>query len=408
MTEQLPDAPDGSDPQRQDHGGPSTEPHAAPEERPRGVLRLGTAFGAPIYLTTSWLLVAVFVMTTSTSYLRDRTEVSPFGASMLALAYALALALSVLAHELGHTAVSHAVGIRVRRIVVFLMGGVSEMEDEPSGPAQELLIAVAGPMVSLAIGGICLVAGNTLGGIHPVSVVLGLLAWSNLAIGVFNLLPGLPLDGGRVVQAIGWQVTGSRLKGIVAGAWSGRGVAVLVGMAVILGSSYLQQGNDPGWREFVATGLGFAVAAFLWMGATRSLHAAEIGGRAAGLDIGHLVRPAIYLPPATPIAEALRQVALARASGIVVVDGDGRSRAIVREAQISGLPLEQRPWATIADVARPLEPGLVVQDSVTGAQLLRTLQRTPASEYLVVGGDGISRGVIATVDVARALGLSAG
>jgi len=158
----------------------------------------------------------------------------------------------------------------------------------------------------------------------------------------------------------------------------------------------------------IATALGFAVAAFMWIGASRTLHTAQIGQRAANLDIGHLIRPAIYLPPTTPIAEAVRQVALARAAGIVVVDADGRSRAIVREAQISGIEPTRRPWSTIADVARPLEPGLVLSDTLTGAELLSAVQANPASEYLVISGDGVSRGVIATVDFARALGVDPG
>jgi hypothetical protein len=92
----------------------------------------------------------------------------------------------------------------------------------------------------------------------------------------------------------------------------------------------------------------------------------------------------------------------------VVVDSSGRSRALVRESDITGLDPVQRPWATLADVSRPLEPGLIMADTLSGEALLSAVRAVPASEYLVVGSDGISRGVIATSDLARALGLPQG
>jgi Zn-dependent protease len=364
--------------------------------------------GVPIYLTPSWILVALFVTASYAGFVRSRLDVSALGAHVIALTFSLALALCVVAHEVGHTVVSRLCGLSVRRIVVFLLGGVSEIEGEARKPGHEFWIAVAGPLVSLGLAGAFAGLARVVGGPSGPEVVLTLLGWSNLVIAVFNLLPGLPLDGGRALQAIGWKVTGSRVRATVVAAWGGRVVSVLLALTILLVNSALHADSPMGIDDLITTTLAFAVSAFLWVGASRTLRIAAIGGRAARLSVGHLIRPAVYLPPSTPIAEAMRQVMLAQAAGIVVVDSDGRSRAIVREAQVSGVPTERRPWATIGDVSRPLEPGLVVPDSISGTQLLETLQQHPATEYLVVDPQGMSRGVIATVDVARALGLEQG
>jgi CBS domain-containing protein len=208
-----------------------------------------------------------------------------------------------------------------------------------------------------------------------------------------------------MLQAVVWSAIGSRHSAVRIAAWAGRAVAVLVGLATLVINSVISQNQPASIGTIGASAMGFAVAAFLWFGATQTLRSAELGERAATLNIGHLIRPAVYLPPSTPISEAVRLVSEAHAAGIVVVDADGRSRAIVREAQVSGLEPTRRPWATIADVACPLEAGLVLSDRINGAELLSVVQSHPATEYLVVGGDGVSRGIIATSDFARALGI---
>jgi Zn-dependent protease/CBS domain-containing protein len=295
--------------------------------------------------------------------------------------------------------------MQVRRIVVFLLGGVSEIEGETRRPRDEFVIAAAGPLVSFALAAAFWGASVLPPDRSAAAVLLALLAWSNLVIAVFNVLPGLPLDGGRLLQAVAWRLGSSRVAGIRIAAWSGRGVAVLVGLTVLIGNSILSRGRPLGIAEIGATAMGFAVAAFLWFGASHTLRVTELSERADSLELGHLIRPAVYVRPETPISEAVRQVSAARAAGIVVIDAQGRSRGIVREADIARLEPSRRPWTTVADVSRSLEPGLVISDTMSGADLLHLVRSTPASEYLVIGADGISRGVMATVDLARALGV---
>jgi len=380
-----------------------TDPRSGLDAR---LLRLGSLFGVPVFVTPSWLLVAGFITFSYADFLREQIPGTSRGISYaLALLFAVLLAISVLAHELGHTVASRAVGLRVRRIVVFLLGGVSEIEGETTRPRDEFLIAAAGPAVSFGLAVGCWGASTVPAADSATGVLLALLAWSNLVIAVFNVLPGLPLDGGRLLQAVVWRIGRSRLTGVRVAAWSGRGLAVLLGLAVVVGNSLVHRDKPMDIAAIAAAAMGFALAAFLWFGASQTLRVAEVGARAAALELGHLIRPAVYVPSHTPISEAVRQVTDARAAGIVVIDSTGRSRGIVREADIAGLDPARRPWMTVADVSRSLEPGLIISDSVRGEDLLALVRSTPASEYLVIGSDGISRGVMATIDLARALGV---
>lgn len=381
----------------------------SPGMRQTRLLRLGSVMGVPIFLTPSWLLIAGFIMISDADFLRSQIAgLSSAGAYSLALLFAICLAASVLAHEIGHTVTSRALGLRVNRIVVFLLGGISEIDGEPERPRHELAIAAAGPFVSFVLAaGLWALSLLPAAG-SSAAVMLALLAWSNLVIAVFNVLPGLPLDGGRLVQALVWMLGASRPKAGVIAAWSGRFVAIAMALAVLVLNTALAPGNSMSFTSVGATAMGFAVAAFLWFGATQALRMSNLNERAARLSVRQLLRTAVYLPADTPISEAIRRLQAANAGAIAVVDSDGRTRALVEEARISGMEPARRPWSTLAEVARPLESGLVLEDRLSGAELLAAVRSVPASEYLVVGPDGVSRGMIATADVARALGLSQG
>ncbi|HEX4727290.1 MAG TPA: site-2 protease family protein [Jatrophihabitans sp.] len=385
---------------------PTRQPPETDQVVPRArLIRLGAILGVPVYVTPSWLLIVVFVTASYAGFLKDQVPGLSTGHSYaLALVYALGLGASVLLHEIGHTVVSRALGLSVRRIVMFLLGGISELDGEARRPRDELAIAAAGPLVSLLLAiGLWEFSRWPDGG-SATAVLLILLAWSNLVIAVFNVLPGLPLDGGRLVQAVIWTVSRSRLTGVRIASWSGRVLAALLALAVLFGSSALSQRGD-GVSTFTATVLGFVLAGFLWFGATQTLRTAELAARTAALRLDLLTRPSVYLPASTPVSEAVQAAARWQAAGIVVVDEAGRSRAIGKEADIGAIEARRRPWVTLAEVSRSLEPGLILSEGMTGTEVLTAVRATPASEYLVIGLDGVSKGVLATADLARALGL---
>lgn len=360
------------------------------------MLSVGRFFGVPIYFAPSWLVIALLLTVYYAPIVKDvLPAISASGAYLLSFVFTVLFALCVLAHELGHTAASLLLGNPVRRVVIFLLGGVSEIERDPKRPRDELLVSAAGPLVSVLLtaaagGGFLLVQHDSMPG-----VLLALLFWSNVVVVAFNVLPGLPLDGGRMLRAVIWWATRSRLTGTRVAAWAGRGVAVLVAVAGLA--------VDRTSFGFTAGLLSLALAAYLWFGATQSLRVGEFIERVPQANLAALLRPGLFVPADLSVAEALRRAWQGNARGLVVTDSSDRPRAIVDEARIGAVPPERRPWTQLADVARPLEPGLILPVHLTGEDLLAAVRATPAHEYLVVNRDGSPAGILATADLAALL-----
>lgn len=344
----------------------------------------------------SWLLIAALLTTYYAPIIQRAVGTSSGVALATALGYAVIFAFCVLAHELGHTAVALLLGRRVRRIVIFFLGGVSEIEQEPARPRDEFLIAAAGPAVSLVIAGLGALVMLGASSDTLLGVLFLLLTWSNLVVAVFNLLPGLPLDGGRVMRAAVWAVSRSRLTGTRVAAWLGRALAVLLALFGLLA--------DQGRWGFGAGLITLLLAAYLWFGAGQSLKAAEMLDRLPQVNIDTLLRPGLLVPADLSIAEALRRLWDGGARGLVLVDTYDRPSAIVDEARVSAVPVDRRPWVGIRTVARPLEDGLVLRKGLSAEDLLAAIRATPANEYLVVDERGAPAGILSTADLAGALG----
>ena len=190
---------------------PPVDPGEQQRTPPAPGIRLAQVMGVPVYLSPSWLLFAgVVVLVYGPQYARSDGQLAGYAA---AAAYAVLLLVSVLLHELGHCVIARRLGLPVRSITVTLLAGMTDIAEPPQTPGREYAVAVAGPMVSLllsAVGFACLplLPDDTL----IARVALG-LAVINASIAVFNLLPGLPLDGGRVLRAVIWRVfwVGKRL-----------------------------------------------------------------------------------------------------------------------------------------------------------------------------------------------------
>ena len=179
-----------------------------------GSLRLGRIAGIDIYINFSWLIILVFLTwSLATGWFTVYRGWSTATYWIVSLIAALLLFVSVLLHELAHSLVARARGLPVKNITLFIFGGVSNLEQEPMSPGVEFQMAVVGPVVSLLIGGLSLLLFAALkGGSPQVEAILGYLGITNLLLGIFNLIPGFPLDGGRVLRSIIWKVTGSLRK----------------------------------------------------------------------------------------------------------------------------------------------------------------------------------------------------
>src|SRR5499426_689014 len=366
----------------------------APAEPSPGV-RIARPFGIPVFISPYWFLIAgLFVFLYARGLV---TSVPGTLRYVVAAAFVVLLYASVLVHELSHSVVARGFGLPVRRILLYPLGGFSEIEREPPTPGREFLVSAAGPAVSLALaaGGYALYRGVNPDGV--LRVLLFQLIVANVLVGIFNLLPGLPLDGGRMLRAGVWKLTGRAGQATVVSAWAGRvlAVAVLVVpfvLAARTGSSL--QLFDVAWLA--------VIAAFVWPGASQALRATRVRERLPGLQARRLARRAIPIPANLPLAEAIRRADEAQARALVVVDHEDRPIAIVNETAVMATPPQRRPWIEAGSLARTIDPGLVLPADLSGMALIEAVRRTPASEYLLVEQTGQVFGVLATADLDHA------
>jgi Zn-dependent protease len=362
---------------------------------------MGRPFGVPVYVSPSWFVVAALMTVLFAPTFAERLPGIGTGRYAVSFAFAVLLYLSVLVHELSHSVVAKGFGLPVRRITLHLLGGVSEIEREPDTPGQEFAIAIAGPVLSVG----CAIVGYALTWVLEPGTVSYVIAWqlclSNALVAIFNLLPGLPLDGGRVLQAGVWRVTGRRTAGVLAAGWAGRVVAVLVFAVPLLVA--LAMGAAP---DLIAMVWSALIASFVWVGAGQAMAQGRMRARLPDITVHRLLRPALTVPADLPLSEAVRRAGQTGAGAVVVVSGDGRPVGLVSEAAVVATPVERRPWVPVSSVSRSLDPGLVLPVALTGAALLAAIQAFPSSEYLVTGTAGEVLGVVALRDVERALAPS--
>ncbi|WP_229758959.1 site-2 protease family protein [Peterkaempfera bronchialis] len=378
---------------------PPRDPERPRPDPPRGGILMGRPFGVPVYVTPTWFVIAALITWIFGSQLESVLPELGGERYLVSFFFAVAFYGSVFIHELAHTLVALRYGLPVRRIQLQFFGGVSEIEKEAETPGREFWLAFAGPLLSLLLGGAFYLAMHLVTpGTVPGVLLAGLMV-SNVIVAVFNLLPGLPLDGGRMLRAAVWRVTGRPMAGTVAAAWVGRclAVAVLVGLPLL---TALRTGPEASTTGTLTDAVLAAVlAAIIWNGAGQSLRTARLKEALPRLRVRALTRRAVAVTADTPLAEALRQAREVGARGIVVVDGRGTPSAVVRESAVLAVPEHRRPWTATGALSRDLTPGMRLPADSGGEELLEALRRSPASEYLVVEADGRMYGVLSLADV---------
>jgi Zn-dependent protease len=358
-------------------------------------VRIARPFGIPVYISPYWFLIAgLFVIVYAHSLVYS---VPSSWRYVVAAAFVVLLYASVLVHELSHSVVARAFGLPVRRILLYPLGGFSEIEREPPTPGREFLVSAAGPAISLVLAGAGYGAGRLLQPDGVPSVLLSQLVVANLLVGLFNLLPGLPLDGGRMLRAGVWKLTGKSGGATVVSAWAGRALALVV-LAVPIG---IAAATNSQVQVFDAVWCAL-IAAFMWTGASQALRASRVRERLPGIQARRLARRAIPIPASLPLAEAIRRADAAQARALVIVDHEDRPIAIVNEAAVMATPPQRRPWIDAGSLARSIDPGVVLPADLSGMALIEAVRRSPASEYLLVEPSGQVFGVLATIDLDHA------
>lgn len=365
--------------------------------RPPGTFRVGSIGGVDVLVRASWLLVAALIAV----LLAPRVEMVEPGLGafkyVAGVAFAVLLYLSILLHEMSHALMAKRYGLPVRSISLHFLGGMTEIEGEPKTAGQEFKIAVVGPLTSIAVGllalALLLVVPDGL-----LRLAVEGLAGANLIVGVLNLIPGLPLDGGRVLRAAVWQVGKNMHRGTIVAAWGGRVTAILVLLWPSIARVFFDY--EPDLFDYI---IACILASFLWGGATASMVNARLRRRLPALKARPLARRVVAVPEDLALSEAVRRAQESGAGAIVIHTATHEKiTGIVSEAALLAVPEERRPWVSVSAVARSIEDGLTLPADIAGEELIRAMSRRPAAEYILVETDGTLFGVLATLDVDHA------
>nr|WP_231709382.1 site-2 protease family protein [Arthrobacter sp. zg-Y895] len=350
---------------------------------------MGSIAGVPVTLAYSWFLIAAFIVAVFGPQVRDAFPGLGAGAFAVALGYAVLLLLSILAHEAAHALTARAYHWPTSKIVLTLWGGHTQFGDLRSTPGRSLLVALAGPAANflLAAAGFGILQLLSEGSVAE--LVTFIFVSANVLIGVFNVLPGLPLDGGRIVESAVWKITGSQERGTIAAGWAGRIISVLL-LAAVFVPPYLR-GETPSLSLVLLAAL---LCGFLWMGAGSAISNARVRLRLPQVSAGALMEPAVSLPGRATVGEALRLAREYPDAVVVVTAATGQPEAVVDRGALASVPHEQAAQVPVSAVARPLAAGAYVPEAAAGQELVQYLAKLQGSEYAVIDRDGTVTGLL--------------
>ncbi|MBD2516679.1 site-2 protease family protein [Nostoc sp. FACHB-973] len=363
-----------------------------------GTIRVGNLFGIPFYIHPSWFLVLGLVTWSYSSGLAAQfPQLSAGLALVLGLMTALMLFASVVAHELGHSFVAIRQGIDVKSITLFIFGGLASLEKESKTPGEAFWVAIAGPLVSLLLFGIVTAIGTTTSVSGPLAAILGVLAAVNLALALFNLIPGLPLDGGNILKALVWKITGNPYKGVTFASRVGQifgWVAILSGIVpLLLFGSFANF-----WNLLV----GF----FLLQNAGNAAQFARVQEKLTGLTAEDAVTAD------SPIVSAnltLREFADERVvSGqnwhrFLVTDDDGQLVGAIAIDNLRTIPTALWSETQVKQVMRPITESTTVQSDQPLLEVMQLLEQQNVSVLPVIRDNGVLVGILEKAAIIRLL-----
>lgn len=347
--------------------------------------RLGRLFGIPIHIHYTWFIIfSLVTITLGASYFPSFYPHWPSWLHwLIAVATSLLFFTSVVAHELSHSLVSRYYGVPVRSITLFIFGGVAHISREAAGPMRELAMALAGPLSSLVVAAFFGVVNRV---VSPYNEPVAALAWwllrINVLLALFNLIPGFPLDGGRVFRALWWRASGDFLKATRVAVVVGRGIGYLfmaggLGIVLLLGD----------WLG----GLWFAfIGWFLENVASASYQQARLREALRGVSAGELMsQDCVIVPPSITVEELVRDYVLPRGSRCAVVAREGRLAGMLTMANIRGLPQSQWPFTPVGNVAIPLARLRVAPPGDAALEVLERMEEEDIGQVVVLRGEEV-------------------
>ncbi|MGG6267498.1 site-2 protease family protein [Leptolyngbya sp. AN03gr2] len=352
-------------------------------------IRVGSLFGIPFYVNPSWFLVLGLVTFSYGSGLAAQFPNLPPALSWgLGLLTALLLFGSVLAHELGHSFVALKQGVRVKSITLFLFGGLASLEKESETPAEAFQVAIAGPLVSLLLAGLATIFAVGTGISGAPAAILSVLVSVNLALALFNLIPGLPLDGGNILKALVWKVTGSPYKGMK---FAGR-VGQLIGWLAIA------SGLLP--LVVFGSGLNFwniLIGWFLLQNASQAARYGVVLDQLAGLTAADAVSAS---SPVVNASSTLREFADQRIldqrvwQKFLVTNSEGQLIGTLFIDDLKAIPSDLWSETLVQSLVKPLDPSLMVQSDRPLSEVVTLLEERKLTALSVVQENNVLVGLL--------------
>jgi Zn-dependent protease/CBS domain-containing protein len=357
--------------------------------------RVARIAGIEVRIDSSWAVIALLI--TYSMYLRLSVlypELSGGGAVALAILSAVLFFGSVLVHELAHALVAQARGIRVQDITLFLFGGATRARVESRGPGDEFLIALVGPLTSGLLAGLFGIVASLGRDVlsRPLAGTFGYLAWTNLLLAGFNLVPGFPLDGGRLLRSAIWKTTGSLARATRTASLSGQGVGWLL---VAAGVAWLLAGD-------LAGGIWFAfIGWFLVQAARSSYQELQLQQLLRGVEAEDVMAADLRrIPPDLSLQDAVDDYFMRYDHSAFPVEEHGRTIGLLTLRGVRRVPREQWPTRRVREAMVPLGDQVVVAPDARMDGVLGKLQDGEAGRVLVVQ-DGEVVGIITPSDLTR-------
>jgi Zn-dependent protease/CBS domain-containing protein len=379
-----------------------SDPARRPGQRvPTGILagfHVGTIGGVRISLDYSWFIIFFLILGTFAGavFPAHAPGLDRFGYLIMGLIGASLFFISLLLHELAHAFMAIRKGIGVEGITLFIFGGMARTEREADTPGDEFLIAVVGPLASFALAFLfyaIAAAASGAGAPLAVTVVAEYLGFLNLILAIFNLFPGFPLDGGRLLRASLWKFTGSLRKATQVAAGAGRVLGwtlIALGIYALLVGGALIGGL---WFVFIGWFLGHAARASYQHVLLQELFAPLTARQAMTADPE-------TVPPDLGIDALVHDYFLRRPYNSFPVTEDGIPLGLVTLAQVKALPREKWPGLIVNDVMTPMQDTIVVDPDAAMMKVIEHMQRGDARRVLVAR-DWTLLGIISSTDLAR-------
>ncbi len=363
-----------------------------------GTIRVGNVFGIPFYIHPSWFLVLGLVTWSYSSGLGAQFPLLSGGlALLLGLMTALLLFASVVAHELGHSFVAKAQGIDVKSITLFIFGGLASLEKESKTPAEAFWVAIAGPLVSLLLFAIFIAIGFGTVTSGPLAAIIGVLASVNLALALFNLIPGLPLDGGNILKALVWKITGNPYKGVV---FASRVGQIFGWMAIASGLLPLLLFGS------FANSWNLLVGFFLLQNAGKAAQFARVQEQLTGLTAADAVT---HDSPIVSADLTLREFADERIlnwqnwNRFLVTDRNEQLVGAISVDDLRFIPTTLWSETQVREVMRPIEQSTTVQSDQPLLDVVQLLERQNLSALPVIRDNGVLIGILEKASVINLL-----